>query len=352
MATPSVLDLLSNVTTRFDEAKVTASFYGKVDPFTLEIPSIITVKFRQGITYAGGSGQTGQLAAPLTSDDIQFGEILSFLAELAKWLSVGGDNGPFTHLSLVNPAIEAGYRIAIPVITVGVTFTNINFFGSMLLPLEDKPARVRFSLGSIDSPFMVSAGIYGGTGYFGLEGSANGVESFDSACEFGGIASIGYGPLQGTAFVTTGVYVRQARNSCDLGGIFSAGFTAHIACFSISAAFTLRLVSQSGGSLKGTATLTFSFSVGLARISYSAEAERSMGAGFKGGGNAATAWLEPLSPVRLADAGNDVPAVSWCRMGDIHHAELAVVGVSAGDNWGLHSEYFDRSLAPPPMDLT
>ncbi|MGY4505795.1 hypothetical protein ACVWYH_009752 [Bradyrhizobium sp. GM24.11] len=347
-----VLDLLSNVTTHFDEAKVTAAFSGKVDPFTLAIPSIITVNFTKGITYAGGSGQTGQLAAPLDANDIVFGEILSFLAELAKWLSIGGDNGPFTHLSLVNPAIEAGYRIAIPVITVGVTFTNINFFGSMLLPLEDKPARVRFSLGSLDSPFMISAGIYGGTGYFGIEGSAKGIESFDSACEFGGIASIGYGPLQGTAYVTSGVYVRQSGNGCDLGGIFSAGFTAHIACFSISAAFTLRLVRQGGGALVGEATLTFSFSVGLARVSYSAQAKRSMGAGFQGGGGAATAWLEPSSPVRLADASGDVAAVSWCRIDDVHHAELAVIGVSAGDNWGLHSTYFDRALAPHPMDLT
>lgn len=347
-----VLDLRSNVTTHFDQAKVTAVFSGRVDPFKLEIPEIITVDFKKGITYAGGSGQTGQLLAPLDTNDIVFGKILSFLAELAKWLSIGGDNGPFTRLSLVNPAIEAGYRIAIPVITVGVTFTNINFFGSMLLPLEDKPARVRFSLGSLDSPFMISAGIYGGTGYFGLEGSAKGIEAFDSACEFGGIASIGYGPLQGTAYVTSGVYVRQTANSCDLGGIFSAGFTAHIACFSISAAFTLRMVRQGNGALEGEATLTFSFSVGLARVSYSAQAKRNMGAGFQGGGNAATASLAPSLLVRLADASGDVARASWCRTEDLHQAELSVVGVSAGDNWGLHSTYFDLELAPSAMDLT
>ncbi|MGY2805604.1 hypothetical protein [Bradyrhizobium sp. USDA 4506] len=347
-----VLDLRSNVTTHFDQAKVTAIFSGRVDPFKLEIPEIITVDFKKGITYSGGSGQTGQLLAPLDTNNIVFGKILSFLAELAKWLSIGGDNGPFTRLSLVNPAIEAGYRIAIPVITVGVTFTNINFFGSMLLPLEDKPARVRFSLGSLDSPFMISAGIYGGTGYFGLEGSAKGIEAFDSACEFGGIASIGYGPLQGTAYVTSGVYVRQTANSCDLGGIFSAGFTAHIACFSISAAFTLRMVRQGNGALEGEATLTFSFSVGLARVSYSAQAKRNMGAGFQGGGNAATASLAPSSLVRLADASGDIARASWCRTDDLHHAELAVIGVSAGDNWGLHSTYFDVELAPSPMDLT
>src|SRR5207249_9083004 len=131
---------------------------------------------------------------------------------------------------------EAGYRISIPVITLGITFTNINFFGSMLLPLEDKPARIKFSLGTIESPFMISAGIYGGTGYFGLEGSARGIEAFESAFQFGGIASIGYGPLQGTAYVTSGVFVRQDARGCALSAIFSAGFTAHIACFAISAA--------------------------------------------------------------------------------------------------------------------
>jgi hypothetical protein len=348
----SSLILKSRVDTHLAELKVTSSFEGKVPPFELSIPSVITVKFNEGITYGGGSGQGGKLLAPLKAEDVIFGETLKFLEALAKSLSLGGDDGPFTRLSLVNPAIEAGYRISIPVITLGITFTNINFFGSMLLPLEDKPARIKFSLGTIESPFMISAGIYGGTGYFGLEGSARGIEAFESAFQFGGVASIGYGPLQGTAYVTSGVFVRQDGRGCVLSAIFSAGFTAHIACFSISAAFTLRLTPEGGG-LVGRATLTFSFSVGLARVSYSVQAERRMGSGFANAGSSATAALEEASPIRLAAADGVLPGGIWCRFEPDEDAvrNVVVLGASAGDHWGLHSRYFDGQLQPEAMDL-
>lgn len=194
-----ILHLTSNITTQLDEAKVTGKFDGSVPPFGLEIKEILHVTFGQGIRYSGGTGQTGKLLAPRDPKDIGFDKTLSFLADLSKSLSLGGDDGPFVRLSVVNPSIEAGYRIAIPVITLGVTFTNINFFGSIILPLEDRQARLHFALGSVETPFMISAGIYGGSGYFGLEASAQGIEAFESAFEFGGIASIGYGPLQGTA---------------------------------------------------------------------------------------------------------------------------------------------------------
>jgi len=345
------LVLSSRVDTHLSEMKVTSSFNGTVPAFDLSIPSIITVRFAKGITYGGGSGQSGKLSAPLKAEDVQFGPILKFLDALSKSLSLGGDDGPFTRLSLANPAIEAGYRISIPVITLGITFTNINFFGSMMLPLEDKPARIKFSLGTLESPFMISAGIYGGTGYFGLEGSARGIEAFESAFQFGGVASIGYGPLQGTAYVTSGVFVRQEGRKCVLSGIFSAGFTAHIACFSISAAFTLRLTPEGDG-LVGRATLTFSFSVGLARVRYSVEAVRRMGSGFASAGSSATAALD-ASPIRLAAADGVIPAALWCRFEPDDNAprNVVVVGASAGDHWGLHSRYFDRKLEPEPMDL-
>ena len=135
---------------------------------------------------------------------------------------------------------------------------------------------------------MISAGIYGGSGFMGIEASPHGIELFEASFEFGGIGSIGYGPLQGTAYVTTGAYARKDGLGCTFAALFSAGFAAHIACFGISASFTLRLYKRDGdSSVQGEAQLTFTFSVGFAKVHYTIRVARTMQAGFGGGGQQA-----------------------------------------------------------------
>jgi hypothetical protein len=339
---PRTLELHSVVDVLLDKAEITAAFRGAIAPFSLDIDQVLKVTFQKGIEYTGGTGQIGKLTASLSQDDIVFGPLLSFLAELASWLTVGGGNGPYTQVNLISPSIEAGYRIAIPVITLGITFTNINFFGSILLPFDNKEARVRVALGSVDSPFLISAGIYGGGGYLGLEASARGIEAFDSSFEFGGVGSIGFGPLQGTAYILSGVYIRKDQGGAVLSAIFSAGFTAHIVCFAISAAFTLRLGTVEGGALEGTATLTFSFSIGFARFSYSVTATRRMGQGFKDGGSDATNQRASIDgPVQLAG-----PWSGGAYCAKTSPAELVTGGISAADHWGRYSACFDQEFRP------
>ena len=62
--------------------------------------------------------------------------------------------------------------------------------------------------------------------------------------EFGGIASLGYGPLQGTAYVTTGAYVR--KNGWIALLLPYSRKASHIGCFGIRASFTLRLCKRDG----------------------------------------------------------------------------------------------------------
>jgi hypothetical protein len=153
---------------------------------------------------------------------------------------------------------------------------------------------------------MISVGIYGGSGFMALEASPQGIEAFEASFEFGGIASIGYGPLQGTAYVTTGAYVRKDQLGCTFAALFSAGFTAHIACFGISAAFTLRLYKRAGdSSVSGEAQLTFTFSIGrYIKVSYTIRVARSMQAGFGGGGKEAAFNTLPGSGVQVAALGS------------------------------------------------
>jgi hypothetical protein len=324
----------------------TTAVTGHVTQFELDILSIMTFSFRQGVTYAKGvnDGQA-KITAPLGAEDIKFGDKLSFLADLSKSLSFGGDgdgNGPYTIVHIDNPSIEAGYRIAIPVITLGATFTNINFSGAIVLPFTSGSARVRAALGSLDNQFMISVGIYGGSGFMAIEASPQGIEAFEASFQFGGIASIGYGPLQGTAYVTTGAYVRKDELGCTFAALFSAGFTAHIACFGISASFTLRLYKRAGdSSVSGEAALTFTFSIGrFIKISYTIRVARSMQAGFGGGGKEA-AFLQG-SGVQVAALGNFTPSC----FPDAQAAILVTTSLSPEETWSEFEAQFDPAFQP------
>lgn len=332
-----------------DPTSPTTEVNGHVTQFELDILSIMTFSFREGVTYAKGvSDSQAKITAPLGAEDIKFGDKLSFLADLSKSLSFGGDgdgNGPYTIVHISNPSIEAGYRISIPVITLGATFTNVNFAGAIVLPFTSGSARVRAALGSLDNQFMISVGIYGGSGFMAIEASPQGIEAFEASFQFGGIASIGYGPLQGTAYVTTGAYVRKDELGCTFAALFSAGFTAHIACFGISAAFTLRLYKRAGdSSISGEAALTFTFSIGrFIKISYTIRVARSMQAGFSGGGKEA-AFLQG-SGVQVAALGNFTPSC----FPEPQAAILVTISLSPEETWSDFEAQFDPDFHPEAL---
>ena len=345
------LKLSTNIEIDLLPPKVTETFEGSIPAFDLDVTGVITVKFKGGVKYSGGSGQRGELHAPLTDKDVKFGPILTFLEQLGSALSIGGGgNGPFVRLGLIKPEIEAGYKLAIDEITLGITFTNINFSGSILLPFGNEVALIRFALGSLQSPFMISAGIYGGSGYFGLEASADGIESFEASFEFGGVAALAFGPLAGVAYVTTGVYVQETQKRCALSGIFSAGFSAHIAFFAICATLTLR-IGQDGdsGNMVGEATFTFSFKVGFLHYDYEVTAKRSIGKGFDNADKSATSGQRSVEflVADLDETATEI--VQFCSDEPASHARLVTTGVSAEDNWGRHRQYFDASLIPDFM---
>jgi ABC-type transporter Mla subunit MlaD len=339
------LVLSGETTVKFLDPGVTgARCEGYVPPFELDILSILNINFRHGVRFTKtGLNAQPEVKAPLGAEDIKFGDKLSFLADLSKSLSFGGGgDGPYTLVHVDRPAIEAGYRVGIPVITLGVTFTNIHFAGAIVLPFSNESARVRAALGSIDSQFMISAGIYGGSGFMALEASPRGIEVFEACFEFGGIASIGYGPLQGTAYVTTGAYVRKDGTGCTFAAVFSAGFCAHIACFGVSAAFTLRLAKRDGDSgIEGEAQLTFTFSLGLAKVSYTIHVGRRMEAGFGGGGNSAAEYILP-GRVQLAALGGFAPDCYPARQ----EATLVTESVSPMHEWSAYEAQFDPSFVP------
>lgn len=339
--TKTTIDLLSSSPPEVNLA-------GTVPPFELDILSIINFNFRDGVKYLkSAEHKSGKIDAPLTAEDIKFGDKLSFLADLSKAFSFGsgqnGKDGPYTILHIAKPAIEAGYRISIPIITLGVTFTNIQFAGAVVLPFSKESARLRAALGSLDAPFMISAGIYGGSGFMAIEASPRGIEAFEASFEFGGIASIGYGPLQGTGYVTTGAYVRKDNLGCSFAALFSAGFTAHIACFGISSAFTLRLQKQAGdASVRGKARLVYAFSIGPQKFRYGVDVARLMQKGFGGGNKQAADLSLPDRRIQVAAIGGFTPDCFPLEQA----ARLTVKSVGPSDMWSDFNAQFDPDFKP------
>ncbi len=350
------LSLSSEIVAKFNpssgQSSVTTHFLGRIAPFTLGITGVFDVIFKSGVTYEAGSGAAGKLTAHVGPDDVTFGPVLSFLEGLASAFTMGDPNqGPYSRILIDRPALEAGYTLAIPVIVLGATFSNINLLASLVLPFDAQEARLRLSLGSLALPFTVSVGVYGGAGFFACEASARGIELFEASFQFGAVVSLGYGPLHGIGYVLTGAYIRKDANGCAFSLLFVAGFSAHIACFALSASFTLRLGTPSpsdGGGLEGEATLVYSFKVGFAGYSFNVRVHRKLGAGFKDGGAGAqdSAMLEQRT--MLADATGVIPRGPELSL---QSAKLITVTPPPIEQWRAYIAQFDHNFRPVEQEL-
>ncbi len=318
--------------------KVTASVSGDLPAFDLEVPTVLTISFAP-MAFRSGTNQPGSLSATVTR--VQIGPSLDFLQKLQDLLG-RRDQGPYVLLRQDKPAVEAGYKLAVGTFSLGtLSVLNINLATSILLPFDGSDARFTFSLGTLDQPFLLSAAPYGGGGFFGLEAGASGITAGAASFEYGGVAAISYGVLQGVGRITTGVYVRQSANGTELTGLFFAGFSAHIACFGIASSFTLRLTTAEGG-LAGVATLRFSFSIGIASVSYSVSVKHHVDKGFEKPKDQRSA-RRAAGPVRYAslDTCADLPAIAA--------ASIKNRGTGAAKDWYLHERYYDQSLRPAEL---
>lgn len=321
-----------------------ATFSGRLEPFKLVALDVLQIHFAKGVTYKGGTNQSASLEAPIGPTNISFGDKLSFLAEIAQSFQIGGDQGPYARVRTDRPAIEAGFRLFVESLTLGITFTNIDIRAALMLPFDNQAATLSASFGQLEKPVMISAGIYGGSCFLGFEATAKGIVRFEASFEFGGVAALGYGPLSGVAYVTTGAYIRkEEKQGAEFSALFSAGFSAHIAFFSISASFVLRLGKSAGSSsISGIAILTFTFKVGFASYGYSVSVHRGMSAGFGGGGSSAAELLPPGSGILLASNDGMFPLPPFLPQ----RAQLVSVGYDAETDWPAYDAQFDADFRP------
>jgi hypothetical protein len=248
--------------------------------------------------------------------DFEIGNDLKFAQQLQSFLSPKDGSGIFVQPMTRTAGIEAGYGIDLGSIGCGVTsFFNVSLNVSAELPFTNSESLFKVSLGRRLRPFTMSVVPFAGSGYFSIFAAPDGIRGFEASFEFGGGASLGFGPLQAQVRVMVGVFIRVLRvdntNTCTIYGTFFAGGSASIWIFSFSASLYVRLGRSDNGSMYGEAVYTFSFSLGIVDYDYSITAYRREQA--IGGGNNKSASLDDTESggaTRLAFFSGERPILS------------------------------------------
>lgn len=273
------------------ERSVNAS--GQIRPFKIRLLGsgldLITLKFK-GAEFSSKPGEGTNFKADIAG--FKIGAALQFLSALSS-LGGGGNksdnkDGFYYEYSVLPPEVEVGYRFHKPLLLIGsLTFQNIGFAVSAHLPFDYRHAEFRASFATREKPFLVSQPTpipLGGGGFVGLRASARGIVAFEISLEFGAVAAIDIGPLQGSGRITVGMYLLSYRDGGRrFEGFMHAVGEGHIACFGMSFLIEVRTV-QTGSSMEGSATYSFSFEVMSFEVSYSLTATSKTEGG--GGANA------------------------------------------------------------------
>lgn len=274
---------------------------GLLQPFSLKLLGssldFVTIYFTETEFRSKGKGNPNFRT---NVADVKIGDKLKFLNELQNFMQ--SKNGFTVAPSLSPPGVEIGYSIGTPKITFGgVTFLNVAFGVSVLLPFDGSQALFRFSFASRAQPFgIIIAPYYYGGGFVALIANARGIVAFEISLEFGAATDISFGPLTGRGRVSTGLYMIDDQRGRRFEGFVHAVGEGQIACFGISVNIAVT-VRPKGSSMQGTAQYSYSFRVGITELSYSFTAQYE----FQGGlGKAA---LAPAAAVLKASPFPEEP---------------------------------------------
>ena len=138
--------------------------------------SFFSVIFKP-LVFSAGTGRSAKLTVDV--ETVEFGGELAFVKTLQQWLSekFGILVTPWDE----GPGVVVGYNFSRDIIQVtAFTLQNVGFTISCVLPFNSQPARFRFRLSSPERPFLLSAGIYGGGGFVGLQSRADAIEFLGS----------------------------------------------------------------------------------------------------------------------------------------------------------------------------
>lgn len=271
-------------------------------------PDFITIEFNS-LTFTSNSGSSPNCRANIKG--VTFGEDLSFVSALQSLLDPA--EGPF--LEFPAGMIRTGFRFQVPETIVGAfNLMQLALSIAVSLPYNGDPARCDFAISSMDSPFLLSTGIYGGGGFLHLLLGLDGVELLEGALEFGVVADISIGPVSGGGYVMAGIYFNIEANEAKVCGFVHAH--GHVNLFDIAQldVDVYVTICFSCGSVVGTATITVHVEI----LFFSADFQLTASYTFAGSGNgctqgnAAAAFAEeengPVATLVASDAAEPAEA--------------------------------------------
>jgi hypothetical protein len=326
---------------------------GVLGPFKIHLlgdyMDIVTLSF-DGARFGSDTG--GKLKTNITG--FEPGAAVQFLQQLSSFFSFGG-NGFYLSLLYNPPGIEAGYRLPPTGFALGAMgISNLSLNAGVVLPFNDAPALFKVGLSRPEAPFLINVGVYGGGGHLALYANPAGIIGFEASFEFGAVVSFTIGPLVGQGRVTAGVFLRSFKNVNGGGtvstveGYVTAAGAASIAMFHVCAMLQVRVGQLADGSMAGTATFTFSFSVGLVDVEFRVTAQQHMGKGFSSTSGVVgddgiappTMYADEASPILVATSDDSVwqkPPGTPC----VSVATLQTNAVCKGENYAKYKSYFD-----------
>ena len=192
---------------------------GTIKNFSINLigrPSFIIIDINS-FKFTASSGNRPDVQ--LTIDKVRFGDQMQFVAEIASLLNP--QNGPF--LDFVEGAVSAGFRFHVPNVQVGTfSMMQLSLNVAVKLPFNGDPVRCIFGVSEQDQPFLLAVSIFGGGGFLQLRLGLDGVEMLEGALEFGLVAGISIGPLNGWGYVVAGIYFRLEASKSRVGGFVHA----------------------------------------------------------------------------------------------------------------------------------
>lgn len=251
--------------------------------------SFITVSFSEFSYTASRSAGTKFTCKLASVQSVLLDEALGFIASLASAFgpldddddgadddgdededsdSGGGKAGlsPILHLS--GFGLTVGYELTVPPIQAGgFQLVNFGFSIALVISFANDPLKLQFYFASPDKHFLMSAGIFGGGGFLGLELRPNGVDDVRGAMEFGACAGLNLGVASGEVHIFGGVYFDFGDQQCVLTGYVRAGGSLRIIdLITMSLEFYLGITYEedkiSGAtSVSGDCTITVSISI-------------------------------------------------------------------------------------------
>lgn len=247
------------------------------------------------------------------------GPLLAFVAQLQELL---GDLFEDTGISvnLTGSGAEVGLpSFALPAFEIGAfSLKNLRINSALILSFRSDPMLFRFNFSSVDDPFLVAVGIYGGEGSILLDLSSRNLEKFEFRLGFGLVGSLDLVVAKGTAAVLGGLRYSSVKITDNGNKTTQITFEFYVRCYgsvralgivTVGVDFYLALVVREQGPTSycdGRVRVRYSVKIGFFKKSFSLQySKRFSGSSRAGAAVVARNDVEPRQ--------NSYTLASWKR---------------------------------------